>query len=292
MASTETGSDKFINTTTATAFIPEQWSKDAIVARKQRTVFAMNVNKQYKNDLKVGDIVNVPSVNHLSAARTKTTRTAITYDAITEDTTQITVSTHNYAAIAVESLAKLQSNVDQQRLYADEMGYALDLAVDDALAALVDAFTQNVGTLAADLSYDDLLDAIQYLDDANAPQDGRLVIASPASHNNFAKLDKFINADYAILRNGGSGQTSDSSKGFIGSWMGMPFFKTTNVDGTNAAGHDNVMMHNEALAMIQQMEPTFESMRDTDYLVDKIAAQQVYGVKEMRDDHGVWMKGK
>ena len=32
-------------------------------------------------------------------------------------------------------------------------------------------------------------------------------------------------------------------------------------------------------------------MRDIDYLCDKVAIQQLHGSREMRDDHGVWLKG-
>ena len=172
---------------------------------------------------------------------------------------------------------------------ADEMGYVLDLAVDDALAALIDAFTQTVGTLAAALSYADLLESTQLLDDANAPQENRVVVISPAEKANVMQLDHFINNDYDGLRSGGM-NFKPGDRLPIGTWMGMPIYVTTNVDGSNAAGHDNVMMHHEALALVQQMMPMFHTQYDIDYFCDKVAAEQVYGVKEMRDDHGVWLK--
>lgn len=207
---------------------------------------------------------------------------------MTETNTNITITTNEYAAMAVEDIVKVQANRNLFEAYAGKMGYALDLAVDDVLAGLPDNLTNTVGTLAGALSYDDLLRARQYLDDADAPEENRVIIVAPAQEAEMMKLDYFINADYT----GGNGVTKgQGEKGYIGGWLGMPVYKSVNVEGTNAAGHDNVMFHKEAFALVMQMKPKFESMRDIDYLVDKVASQQLYGTLEMRDDHGVWMQG-
>jgi len=77
----------------------------------------------------------------------------------------------------------------------------------------------------------------------------------------------------------------------VASFYRMPAYVSTNTEGSNAAGHDNGMFQKEALALVVQMKPTAHSMYDIDYLVDKVAIEQLYGTREMRDDHGVWMKG-
>lgn len=281
-----TGATEFVDVTTADAFIPEIWSAGAIVAREAELVFAKLVDRKYEQNLKFGDTIHVPSIGNL-ATRTKSANTAITFETVTEANTDILINTYDYAAMAVEEIIKVQANRDLMQAYSGKMGYALALAVDDALAALVDDFTQSVGTLALNLTYDDLLRARQYLDDAEAPLEGRVIVVSPAEEASFMKLDHFINTDYVTS---GTGQTTDRAKGYIGSWLGMPVHKSTNVEGTNAAGHDCGMMQSEALAMVMQSAPRTYTMFDIDYLVDKVAMTQIYGVKEMRDNHGVWMK--
>jgi N4-gp56 family major capsid protein len=282
-----TGATEFVDNTTADAFIPEIWSQEAIVAREKRTVFARLVNRVFEREMKMGDTIHVPSVTDLSA-RTKTANTAITYETQTETNTDITVSTHQYAAMAVEDITKVQANRDLFATYAGKIGYALDLAVDDVLAGLPDDLTNTVGSLAVELTYDDLLRARQYLDDADVPEDDRVIVISPAQESGMLKLEHFINRDYT---DGNGTRRGMGERGWVGTWMGMPIYKTTNVEGTNAAGHDNAMFHKETFALVMQMMPRFESMRDIDYLVDKVASQQLYGTQEMRDDHGVWMKG-
>src|SRR3990167_7473392 len=250
-----TGSTEFIDSTTADVFIPELWSRGAIVARENKLVFARLVDRKYEDDLAYGDTVHVGSVGNLAArTKTKASNAAITYEAITETNTDITVATWEYSAMAVESIVEVQANRDLFKSYAFEMGYALDLAIDDVLAGLPDDVTNAVGSLAAPLSYADLMRARQYLDDANVPLSGRCIIISPAEEANLMQMEYFINKDYTENLGVGKGE-KDPSMGYMGHWLSIPVYKSTNVEGTNAAGHDNVLLQEEAFALVLQMKP-------------------------------------
>ena len=164
--------------------------------------------------------------------------------------------------------------------------------IDDILAGLVDDFgTEAVGTLGSDPSFEDWLKASQNLDDANAPEEDRYAAISPKAKVGVMKLDQWINKDYALLQ--GSGDTGmKSPRGFIGTWMDIPFYMSTNVEGSNAAGHDNGMWQREAVAVVVRSQPTFyPPFFDPDYFAIKIVGDQISGSLEMRDDHGVWVRG-
>ncbi len=254
-----TGATEFIDNTTADVFIPELWSMEAIVARENQLVFANLVDRKFEKGLSFGDKIHVPSVGNL-ASRTKSANTAITYETITETNTDIDIATHEYAAIALENITRVQNNRDQLKLYAGKLGYALALAVDDVLA-----------------------------DDADAPQDGRVMVVSPAQETGLLKLDRFVHNDYDSVH--GPGRETGLEKAYVSSFMGMPIYRSVNVEGTNSAGHDNGMFQKEALALVMQIAPKTYHQFDIDYIVDKVAVEQLYGTKEMRDDHGVFMKG-
>jgi|TARA_R100001530_G_scaffold115758_1_gene82733 hypothetical protein len=285
-----TGATEFIDNTTADVFIPEIWSSLAIVAREAQLVFAKLVDRKFEDGLTKGDKLNIPNISDL-AARAKSINAAITYETVTETNTTITVDQHYYAAIAVESITKVQSDRDMLAAYAGKLGYALGLNVDDALASQVEAdwSGQTVGTLAAENTYHDYLRAIQYLDDANAPADSRYFVISPASEVGLLKMDTYINNDYTNIH--GTGRESALDKAYISSFLGVPVYKSTNVDGTNSAGHDNTLFQKEAQALIMQMTPDMHTMFDIDYFADKVAIEQLYGEQVMRSDHGVWIKG-
>lgn len=284
-----TGATEFIDNTTADNSIPELWSKKLIIAREQKLVFADLVTTDYKEAVSFGDTIHVGSRTHLST-RSKSANSAITYETQTESNVDIVINVDEYAAIAVENITDLQSMLNLIETYSPEMAYALALAVDDVLAGLVDDFSTNVvGALGVDNSYAEWLEARQKLDDANVPDDDRNIVISPKAEAGMLQLDHFINRDYTEGNSTGKG--SGGKKAWIGTWMGMPVYKSTNVEGSNAAGHDNTMLHKAALALVMQQSPKTFTMFDIDYLARKVASEQIYGTKEMRDDHGVWVKG-
>ena len=283
-----TGATEFIDNTTADVFIPELWSMEAIVARENQLVFANLVDRKFENGLSFGDTIHVPGVSNL-AVRTKSTNGAVTYETVTESNTDITIGTHQYAAIALEHITRVQNNRDQLQLYAGKLGYALALAVDDVLAGLVDDFSNSVGTQAVELTDDDILRARQYLDDADAPQDSRVMVVSPMQETGLLKLDRFVHNDYEAVH--GPGRETGLEKAYVSSFMGMPIYRSVNVEGANSTGHDNGMFQKEALALVMQIAPKTYHQFDIDYIVDKVVVEQLYGTREMRDDHGVYMQG-
>lgn len=285
-----TGTTEFIDGITADVFFPEMWSKHAIVAREARLNMLALVDTRYKEDLKYGDTIHVPNVTNLTAqTKHKSNNTALSYETVTETTVDITVGTWEYSGIGVESFVDVQSYKDQMALYAPKQAYALELAVDDVLAGLIDDFTANtLGTLAVPLEYADFLLAMQYLDDANVPDEDRVFVASPKQITYWMTKDEFIRSDYNAIH---GGQGAPAGKHYVKDWLGIPIYRSTNVEGSNGAGHDNGMFHKEALACVMQMEPRTHRHYDIDYLCDKVVMEQLYGTKEMRDDHGVWCKG-
>ena len=279
----------FMNNTTADQVVIELWAKEAIYAREKALVFANLVWRVFEKDLRAfGDTVHVNSRSHLST-QTKTTRQPIVYEALTDTNTDITVNTWEYCAIAVETKTKKQSNRDLMDFYAPEQGYTLALSIDTSLGNYIDGVTNSVGTLAINLSHSDLRRARQYLDDAEVPQEGRVMIVSPAEESGFLDMPQMIHEDYRRLQSGG--EMSAKDRAYVKTWLDIPIYKTTNVEGSNAAGHDNVMMHKEGIALVVQMEATSHVFFDIDYLANKAVVEQLYGSAKMRDDHIVWLKG-
>jgi len=280
---------EFIDNTTADVFIPETWSMIAMYAREQNLVFSNLIDRQYERELKVGDKLNVPQVDNL-AAQTKSANTAILYQTITETMSTITVNVHEYTAIAVEDITKVQTNRDMLKLYAGKMGYGLALAVDDALAGLVDDVDNSTGALAAEVTDANIRRARQYLRDANVPREGWSIAISPAAENDILDIEKYIRDDYTKIHGTGARETG-LQQAYVTSVYGIPVYVSTNVEGSNSAGHDNAMLQKEAFALIMQQKPTSYNQFDIDYVCWKVAMVNIYGYAEMRDDHCVWMKG-
>lgn len=296
-----TGATEFIDTvslkggTGAQAnnpYVPQVWSRVALVSREKQLVFAEKVNRVYEKDLAdFGDIVHVPSVSDL-AVRTKDAQTssylggnntAVTFETVTEANTDIIINVWEYTAIAIETAAARLSNKDMLKLYAHKMGYALAKSVDSVLAAYITSGASGnaVGTLTIGLGYDDVLQARQNLDDFDVPPESRAFIVSPAQERGFMGLDQFIHRDYDSVH-GDPGKMA-LNQAYMGSWMNTPIYKSTNVAGTNAAGHDNTLLHKEALALVMAINATTHTFFDINYLANKVVVEQLYGSAIMRN---------
>jgi hypothetical protein len=284
-----TGTTELIDATTAAVFIPTIYSKSAIVAREQALLLANQVNRQFEKEMVMGQTLNVPGISNLSVQTKNLSANAATiYETITETNTTLTVNTWEYSAIAVESATETQVNRDLLKSYAPKQGYALALSIDDALTALATSLSNSVGTYAADLTYEDILRGVQYLDDANAPQSDRYLDISPAQKAGLMKLDHFVNGDYSSL---GANANKAAKESVLGTWMGIPVSFSTNVNGSNAAGHDNLLFQKECMALVVQMKPHTRYFDDIDYFAKKVAVEQLRGQAIMRNDHGVNLKG-
>lgn len=279
-----------ITSTTAADSNPAITSKEVIMFREANLGFSGTVSSKYYDEAGVGTSIRWTPISapNSGASRTKSEGNSgqdIVYDATTETAITMTINQHKYSAFELEEFEENLTIVDLQEKYTKAAAYVVDLAVDDALAALVDDFSQTVGTLAVDHTDDDLTRAVQYLDDANAPADGRFLAVSPAAKRTMLLTDRYASSDFN--RGGGS----NIIKGQFGELYGLTPFVSTNVEGTNAAGHDNAVYHRDAIALGMRMQPKTRVFDDIQNLSTQVAISVIYGVVEPRDDHGVWLKG-
>jgi len=282
-----TGATTFMDNTTQDEYIPEIWSPYVLEERENNLLYATLCDTKYEKGLTKGDVIHVNDVLNL-AARAKTENSAVDYETVTVTQLDINIDQYYYAAIAVEVETDAQALQDQAALWAPKLGYALALQIDDTLAGLPDSFSQTVGTLATATTVDNWIRAVQYLDDANAPDEDRSAVVSPAEWGSLIKQDFFTRMEYKES----VGQLSAKAKrGFFGSALGVNFYKSSNTEGDNTNGHDNTLFHKSAMALVRQIAPTTVSQFDIDYLARKVVSYELFGTREMRDDHGVWVKG-
>jgi len=278
------GATEFVDKTIADGvFSPDIWSKQVLRATESNLVLAKCVNRGYEDDASVGKAVKVASIGNV-AARAKTENTAITYETVAETATTITLNIWSYAAVGIEDIVKVQSIVDVQNEYQMKMGYAIAKDIDSKLAADVAGFSQTVGTLGTALADVDIIRSNQYLDDADAPEEDRFCILSPAEKANKLTLDRWTNALYV-------GNPKPVISGSIGDMYGLNIMVTTNLVKPAGGQANNTVFQREALALIVQRSPKMHLFYDIDFFTWKLASEVIYGHQEMRDNFGVWAKG-
>ena len=280
-----TGALEYVDKTIADGvFSPDIWSKQVLRATESNLLFAKSVNRGFESDASVGRTVKVASIGNL-AARAKTENTAIVYETVAETATTITLNLWSYAALGIEDIVKVQSIVDVQNEYQQKLGYALARDVDTALATDVAGFSQVVGTLGTVASDANVLAAVQFLDNADAPQNDRFFLMSPAEKVAKLALDRWSNALY--IGNG----SMPAKNGMLGDMYGLNLGITTNLVKPSAGQANNAIFHREAVALIMQRTPKTHIFYDIDVFTWKLAVEEIYGHQEMRDNFGVWVRG-
>ena len=275
-----------LESTTGANFNPAITSKEIIDQREANLAFEGTVSTRYRDEASVGTTIKWPTIGTFSAASlAEGNDSSVVYSTDTAGAVTLTIDQHQYAGFELEYFEASLTLQDQIEIYTRRSSYAVNLAIDDTLAALIDAFTQTVGTLAIDLTDDDVRRAVQYLDDANHPADGRFFAMSPATKNGMLGIDRYASSDFN--RGGGA----NIVRGSFGEIYDLNTWVSTNVDGTNAAGHDNGIYQRDAIALGMRREPRMMTDEDIDNQSTKVTVAAIWGVIETRDTSGVWAKG-
>ena len=290
MATTDT------DTTNLSSSVPQMYSHMTADYREANFLYVNLFDRKYEADLSEGDRVFIHGVDRFQAETASqanslgTAGGSLTFDeANLIARISLIADTHIYQAFDLEYEADLFSNIGLMEKLTKASGYAVAHRIDDDAAGLIDNFSQTVGTLAVGFTESDIKRGVQYLNDAFAPEDGRVFVFSPAEQMNLFGIERFVNAQYSSSI--GNVNVDSKYKGYVTNILGMDWYMSLNVEGTNAAGHDNGMWQKDACAtlIVEESRPVSHYEIGTD--TTRYAVHAIYGFVEVRDDHGVWMKG-
>lgn len=279
-----------ITSTTATGSNPAITSKQVIAFREANLGFSGAVSSTYRDEAGNGTTIRWTPINLLNSgtARAKTEGNSgndITFDVNTETAITLTINQYFYQAFELEEFEANMTVVDLMNEYAKAAAYAVNLKIDLTLGTLVSGWSTVFGTLTVDLTDDDVRAGDQALNDANAPADGRFFGISPKTKNSMLSIDRYASSDF----NRGGGV--NIIKGTFGEIYNLQSFVSTNIKGSNSAGHDNGIWQRDAIALAMRMKPKTRTFDDILNQSTQHSVASIWGVVETRDDHGVYMKG-
>ena len=271
-----------INTTgigPAANFIPEIWAADLSDATKAHLGLADLVDRSYESDMKSGDIIHIQDFSHPSV-RVKAEDTAATIANRTETQQNVTINREAYSRMLFEDIAELQSKYALRSRYTSDMAYSLMAYVEgdltSGLTSLPDDFSQLVGTLGSDPTTDNLIRAVQYLDDGDVPESGRFFYMSPPTHAALLKQDVFINADYGSNGGVSSGRITKPVYGATTHVSSL-----ANANPSAAAQSYSWFCHKRGVALIMQQSPKVNpAWWNTDYFGWDVVTSMIYQFAE------------
>lgn len=268
--------------TTGDNFIPEVWSKELQLATEANLVMGRLV-KRFDAEMKsFGDVLHIPLISNLSA-NDKSASTQVTFQSPTESKVDLTINKHKEISFLIERNLDAKSKYNLAEEYKAKQSYGLAKQIDTDVLGLQSGLSQSVGTDNVAVTDANVLRAIQYLDDADAPDSDRHFVMSPATKADLIQIDRYVNTRYV----------SDQPivKGSFGERYGVMFYSSTNVP-SGTAGRINLMFHREAFALAIQQNITLYSDFIIEYISDAYVADVLYGTVEYRDAFGVKVLGK
>ena len=265
-----------LTTTTHDAFIPTKWAKMALVAFRRKLIMGKRVLR-FDSDLKGGgEAVKIPKVENL-------TTNAVGSDggfvgqANTKTEYTVTVDRWREASVTVPDIVKVQASYPLLELYTKQIGYALALDLEERLLNLYSGLANQVGTSGVPVTDDTLLNAIQLLDEGDAPLEDRSMVFRPASKRTLMKIDKFVDASKTGLGKGAQ------ITGLFGEIYGIPIFFHNSV--VSSSGIHNMVWHKEAFGAAVQIDVKTERFRTK--LADDVVGHILFGTAELRDGDGM-----
>ena len=285
--------------TTGDVFLPEVWSKETQRATEATLVLA-NLVKRFDAELTDGgDLLRVPIVSNLSA-NAKAANTQVTLNAPVESQFTMNINRHFECSYLVEDRLKAQSKYNLLEQYSEKAGYAVGVQMDSDLAGLYSGLSQNVGNSTTDITDANIVRAIQYLDDANAPQNWRYFVIKPAGLAHIRQIQKFSEwqslgfapnpaAGAGGLSNGSSVVRQIGPNGFVGRVYNVEVYMSTNLteeSGTSDTVH-NLLFQKEAFALGVQLKSRTQFQYKQEYLGMLATTDALWGFGEYRDTFAV-----
>lgn len=296
--------------TEASNFLPELWSDEIIAAYKRNLVLAQFVRKMsFKG--KKGDALHIPNPSRGLAAQTKAENTAVTLQNLSQSEIVVNLNQHKEVSYLIEDIVEVQALPTLRKHYTDDAGYAMAKDVDDALWALVKSlgdgdgsdythsrsfqFNTSTGVLEA-YDADGTADigafsdvgfrrAIQYLDDADQPMDGRVFVVPPSLRNALMGTARYT--EQAFVGDVSGGNTIRN--GEVGNLYGIPVVVSSNCPTLESGVKGALLAHRDWAVHVEQMSVRSQTQYKQEFLATLFTSDMLYGTKVLRSDAGVLM---
>lgn len=259
-----------MTTTTTATFIPELWSDDVVAGYKSNLVVA-NLVKNLNHQGKKGDSIHIPNPAR-SAANSKTAGADVTAIVDTAADLLVSINNHYEYSMYIEDIAEKQALNSMRAFYTDDAGYALAKQVDTSI--ITDMRTNGTGDIASITSWDtSILEAIETLNDNDAPMDGRSLIVSPSAYTALLATDRFTEQQF--IGNGSAIMT-----GKVGMIYGVSVYVSSNI-GTGAT-EKGILFQKDAMVLATQQSVRTQTQYKQEKLADLFTADTIFGTKVVR----------
>ena len=236
-----------------------------------------------------GKTVTVPVYPQVSAAAI-TEGDIVSNTAVSTSGVTLTVATNAIRTMVSDlSVAASASNVvaDLGRLF----GEGIARKIDKDLTALFAGFSAGKGDYTGAITAADIFESVAKLRGQGVDPAGIVCVLHPEIAFDLKKA-LTTNGNVAFTA-GAFGDAANQAmiNGYVGQLAGVPIFETSNIDyDTNAGDFPGAVFHRDALGLAMIGDVNIETARRIDYLSTEVVASCHYGVGELQDGLGRYLK--
>lgn len=278
--------------------IPTIVAAEALGYLKNNTVMARLVARDWDNEVaSYGQTIKIQYPGTLSA-NDKTEGSPITLQQPSAGEYTVALNKHKEVSFLIEDFGRFLARPDWFSVYMEVAMQVLAEQIDSDLTALYSGLSQTIDA-SSGLGEDDFRLARKYLNTAKAPLGQRYAVLEEDAEYEALGIERIVNRDYAeSLGN----MAADS---FVNRFAGFDIFMSQSI--ATSTTHKNLFFHRNAFVLatrplatapagmgVQQTTMNEDGMGlrvtlsyDHDYLGGKVTVDVLYGVAELRDNHGV-----
>ena len=205
----------------------------------------------------------------------------------------------------IEDIVSVQALASLRRFYTDDAGYALGVQTDSDIWTLFKsigdgngssyqnsgvyefssttavAYNGSVGSAFNDAGF---RKAIQILDDADTPMDGRSFVIPPVLRNTLMGTNRYTEQAFT----GEVGAANTIRNGRVGNLYGIEVYISSNAPSLESgAARLAGLFHRDAFTLVEQLGVRSQTQYKQEWLADLLTADTLYGVKTVRTDAAV-----
>ena len=267
-------------------FIPTVWAGRLLTALENALVYGQKqvCNRDYEGEIQAaGNTVKIASIGNVTVNDYEKDVDIADAAALTDAEQTLLIDQQKYFHFYVDSLDRVQQNVDIMDEAMRNAGWRLREEADNFLAGVMDAAMpagNTIGSIATpivptkDNAYEYLVDLGVKLDESNAPINGRFCIIPAWFHGMLLKDDRFV-------RSGTTVGDARLANGEVGEAAGFRILKSNNVPNTSGLKYKIIAGHANATAYVEQILD-LQGYKPEKRFGDAVKGLHVYGAKVVR----------
>ena len=255
-------------------FKPTMWADSILENLDNAHVFGALANKEYEGTISgAGSSVKISEVGNVSVTAYAGT---VNYEELDDASKELLIDKKAYAAVSIDDVDNVQSKPKLLSKLSERMAYGMANYIDADIASLyssagitVTGTTDTPTNVTSATTISLFSGANRELDEANAPQEGRVAVIPP-----WLK-EKMVLAK--IIRD--TDNSATVTNGFVGRFLGFDVYVSNNVSHSGTTWYAPMFFIRDMTIGFASQLNKVEALRAESSFEDKMRALTIYGRK-------------